>query len=199
MTLIHAVNLIKQSGPVSSHTWFFKFYDSSAALVLLVLMLPSLALADSLYRWVDSTGKIQYTDLLPPVSAKNVQEKNFIGNVIENDAYPYVVTVTAKHYPVVLYVTKCGPVCDKARALLKTRGVPYSVKNPETTPADAEALKKLVGVLEVPVLVVGKKPLKGFEATGWNAALDDAGYPKAVAGRSVVLKPAAEDALAEIK
>lgn len=35
----------------------------------------------------------------------------------------------------------------------------------------------LVGVMEVPVLKVGNKPIKGFDANRWNVALDEAGYP----------------------
>lgn len=162
---------------------YFKLRNvGSAALGLLVLMGSCAALAGNLYRWVDSAGKVQYTDFPPPVSAKNVQEKKFSGNVIESDTLPYATRVAAQRYPVVLYATNCGASCDKARALLKKRSIPYTVKNPETKD-DADALKKLTGVLEVPVLVVGKTHLKGFEEVGWNAALDDVGYPKAATGK----------------
>ena len=159
-----------------------------SVLVVCAAMFISSSVAGNLYRWVDSSGKVQYTDQPPPASAKNVEQKNFGANVIEGDTLPYEARLAVKRNPVVLYATNCGVSCDKARALLKTRGIPYTAKNPETTPADAEALKKLAGALEVPVLVVGKKHLKGFEVDGWNSSLDDAGYPKALAGKGTGAK-----------
>lgn len=173
-------------------------YVGRTALVLLLLMGSTVATAGNLYRWVDSTGTVQYTDQPPPASAKNVQEKNFSGNVIENDALPYAARIAAKRYPVVLFVTNCGANCDQARALLKKRGIPYTAKNPESK-ADAEELKKLVGVMEVPVLVVGKTHLKGFEADGWNDALDTAGYPKAASGKNAAPKSPDDKAPAAIQ
>ena len=80
------------------------------------------------------------------------------------------------------------------------RGIPFSSKNPESSPADADALKKLIGALEVPVLVVGKSPVKGFEAGSWDAALDSAGYPRtaaAIAPQPVAKTPPAPATSAE--
>ena len=151
---------------------------------LLFCLSTSLVLAGSLYRWVDAEGKVHYTDEPPPATAKHVQEKKLSGNVIESDKSSYATQLAVKNYPVVLYTTDCGEGCNKARELLVNRGVPYTTKNP-TIAADGEALKKLVGALEVPVLVVGSNAtLKGFEAGAWNAALDAAGYPKSGITRS---------------
>lgn len=155
-----------------------------SVLILCAMVSMSSAVAGNLYRWVDSSGKVQYTDQPPPATAKNVEQKNFGANVIEGDTLPYETRLAVQRNPVVLYVNNCGVSCDKARALLKTRRIPYTARNPETTPADAEALKKLAGTLVVPVLVVGKKHLKGFEVDGWNATLDDAGYPKTLLGKA---------------
>jgi hypothetical protein len=44
--------------------------------------------------------------------------------------------------------------------------------------ADAEALKKLVGAMDVPVLTLGANKLKGYDEGSWNSALDSAGYPR---------------------
>jgi len=157
---------------------------SPLLLVLMLLAGPSLVFGANLYRWVDAEGKVHYTDQPPPVSAKNVQQKDFGGNVIEGDQMPYATQMAAKRYPVVLYASNCGEACNLAREHLKKRGIPYTAKNPET-PADSEALKKLIGGLEVPVLVVGNtSPQKGYEAGAWDAALDAAGYPKSAVVRS---------------
>ena len=54
-----------------------------------------------------------------------------------------------------------------------------------------EAYKKLTnGNLEVPTLFVGRELLKGYEEGAWDAALDNAGYPRSVAGARPAPKPA---------
>ncbi len=57
-----------------------------------------------------------------------------------------------------------------------------------------EELKKATGGDEVvPVIQVGRQVLRGFEEGQWNAALDDAGYPKTalVPVKPVQVKPVA--------
>jgi hypothetical protein len=44
--------------------------------------------------------------------------------------------------------------------------------------ASNDELKKLVGTNEVPALVVGRTPQKGFQEEAYDALLDSAGYPK---------------------
>ena len=84
-----------------------------------------------------------------------------------------------KTSPVTLFVSNnCGDLCADGRKLLSNRGVPFTERNAETNPADAEKLKQLVGALQVPLLMVGERPVKGFDAGTWNSALDAAGYPR---------------------
>jgi glutaredoxin len=98
-----------------------------------------------------------------------------------------------KNFPVTIYVYDCGDGCDRARALLTKRGVPHTSKDP-LAPEMREELKKVTGGQEVvPVLQVGRRVLRGFEEAQWNAALDDAGYPRTalVPVTPVQAKPAA--------
>ena len=92
-----------------------------------------------------------------------------------------------------LYVTECGEFCNSARAHLKKRGIPYTEKNP-TDPKETEAFKKISGGgIEVPLMVVGTlRTIKGYLASDWDAALDQAGYPStAVPGAKPAAKPPA--------
>lgn len=150
------------------------------ALLLLWSTLACAASAAEMYRWVDKDGKVHYSDSPPPASAKQVQEKNLGGNnSVSAGDLPYATRVAAKNFPVTLYVSNCGEPCNQARQHLARRGIPYAAKNPASSQADADALKKLVGSPQVPVLVVGSaSPLKGYDAGSWDAALDAAGYPK---------------------
>lgn len=150
---------------------------SLLACILSLFFCMQVAVAATMYRWVDAEGNVHYTDQPPPTTAQGVQKMRPAGIVEDTSQQPYAVQQAARKYPVVLYVSDCGEVCDKAREHLKRRGVPYTAKNPQETDV-AEALKKLIGGLQVPVLAVGSSVEKGYEAGAWDAALDAAGYPK---------------------
>jgi len=134
--------------------------------------------AQTVYRWVDKDGKVQYSDTPPPADARNSQQKRLGSGTTVDEQVPYAVQVAIQKNPVSVYVTGCGDPCSGARALLAKRGIPYTEHDPENNRADAEALKKLVGGLQVPVLVVGESSVKGFEEASWNSALDAGGYPR---------------------
>ena len=155
--------------------------------------------AAEVYRWVDQDGKVVYSDVPPPPGAKNAELRRLDRNAVEVDKTSFATRDAAKKNPVTLYANNCGEPCDNARKFLAKRGIPFSSKNPESSQADADALKKLIGALEVPVLVVGKSPVKGFEASSWDAALDSAGYPKSatVISQPVVKAPPAPAASAD--
>jgi glutaredoxin len=133
----------------------------------------------SLYRWVDTDGKVHYTEQPPPPSAARKIEEKTLGTLPTDVApLPYATRRAAKSFPVTLYNSECGEACTKAREHLTKRGIPFNEKNAGTPEVQAE-LKKLIGALEVPVLAVGTVTrLKGYEAEAWNTALDEAGYPK---------------------
>lgn len=86
----------------------------------------------------------------------------------------------AKNFPVTLYNSDCGSLCDRARKLLQARGIPFMEKNARV-PAELEELRELVGPDKaiIPTLTVGNTALGGFDTARWNSALDSAGYPKA--------------------
>lgn len=151
----------------------------AAFLCLLGLFAVNSAQSASLYRWVDIDGKVHYTDHPPPPSAARKVEEKSIGTPPADDGpLPYASRLAAKNFPVTLYNSGCGEACTKAREHLTQRGVPFNEKDAGTTEVQAE-LKKLIGALEVPVLAVGTVTrLKGYESGAWNAALDEAGYPK---------------------
>lgn len=157
-------------------------------------LVAGLVQAAELYRWVDADGKVHYTDQPPPASARKVEEKKLSGSTIDTSQLPYAMQQAVKKSPVTLYANDCGEPCTQAREHLSKRGIPYAGKNPQTTPADAEALKKLVGAAFVPTLVVGSAVSKGYEKGAWDAALDVAGYPKNALPKSMMPKPQAADA-----
>jgi len=149
----------------------------SRILAALLATLFASAASAQLYRWVDQNGKVHYTDTPPqPAAARAVEKRKPSGSVVDGVA-PYAVQQAAKTFPVTLYsAATCETPCKDARDLLAKRGVPYSeVAISEQKQLDE--LKRISGGDEVPVLVVGKSVIKGFEAGSYNGALDTAGYP----------------------
>ncbi|HUQ27983.1 MAG TPA: glutaredoxin family protein [Usitatibacter sp.] len=133
----------------------------------------------NVYRWVDKDGKVHFSSEPPPADAANVTQKRMGGGSVDESQLPYATQQAMKTNPVTLYVSNnCAELCSDGRALLAGRGIPYSERNAESNPADAEQLKKLVGALQVPLLMVGDRPVKGYDAGAWNSALDGAGYPR---------------------
>jgi len=151
--------------------------DMTRFIVLFAALLAAnLAQSAQLYRWVDDKGRVEWRDTPPPASAKKVERRSIEGSVIETSTMPYSVQQATRNFPVTLYTSNCGESCDRARAHLTRRGVPFTQKNPQD---DVEGYKKLTnGGMEVPLLYVGREQLKGYLETSWDSALDSAGYPR---------------------
>lgn len=141
-------------------------------------IISSAVQAADLYRWIDSSGTVHYSDV-PSVNAEKMDSKKISDVATPNENLPYETRRAKQNFPVTLYVGKnCGEMCDQARSMLNKRGIPFSEKVLQTK-QDVEAFRQLSGIDGiVPVLAVGKNFLKGFLETQWNSELDIAGYPK---------------------
>ncbi|MDB5802087.1 MAG: hypothetical protein JWL63_3026 [Rhodocyclales bacterium] len=156
-----------------------KGFAAQALLLSILLVLCAGSAQAEIFRWTDTDGKVHYSDN-PPPEAK-VQQRKLRDNKVESTKESYETRQAAQVAPVSLFVaTDCKEICDQARKLLSTRKVPFSERMVKTK-EDVEALARLTGKKEprAPTLLVGSKPLEGFEADSWNGALDVAGYPKA--------------------
>ena len=170
----------------------------AALLVIPLLFAPLLARAQ-LYRWVDDSGKVHYSDQVPASGAKDVK-KQARATGQGTAALPYALQQSVKSFPVTLYASDaCKETCAQARELLDKRGVPYSEVT-VTDEVDLAKLKQLSGGHMVPVLTVGREVYKGFEPGIYKTALDSAGYPASsllppgVQARTPVAKPARKPA-----
>lgn len=162
-------------------------------LTALLIALPSQAA--QLYRWVDDKGRVEWRDTPPPATAKTVERRTIGGSVIETSTQSYSVQQAVKNFPVTLYINNCGEACDKARAHLVRRGVPFTQKNPQD---DIDAYRKLTGGMRVPLLFIGAERLNGYEENAWDRALDTAGYPRQpLPGYAAPAAPAAKPAPAQ--
>lgn len=144
----------------------------------LMMSLISSVHPDTLFRWVDTEGNVHYGDK-PQADAVKVEEKKFTAPAISDEETLSYTTRQAQHdFPVTLYIQEeCGKPCLQAVDFLKKRGIPYT-ENSVRTKEEIESLMQSSGSNTVPILVVGRKYLNGFEAEQWNSELDVAGYPK---------------------
>lgn len=145
-------------------------------ILMLITALAAAPVGAELYKWVDADGNVHYSDKPPPANARKTEKKKLTDKPSAS-SLPYSLQQAMKNFPVTLFSYKCGDGCTRADALLARRGIPHSAKDPLDA-AIREELKKSTGGDEVvPVLVVGRQVLKGFEEGAWNSALDTAGYP----------------------
>jgi glutaredoxin len=130
-----------------------------------------------LYRSIDSSGRVHYSDK-PLAGAEDVTQVKADKAPTPDDSLPYETQRARQNFPVTLYsFPDCGPVCQEARDLLNKRGVPFTDKSLVTL-EDIEAFSKASGDKSIPKLAVGKTWIRGFLAEQWNKELDIAGYPK---------------------
>jgi len=143
----------------------------------LLALTGAAAAQTQVYRYTDADGRIVYSDRAPPGNARDVQPKKLGANYIQTSELPLASQQAMERFPVTLYTYDCGEVCQSAEALLNRRGVPFSTVN-VTEGDNAAKLQSLTGEQKVPVLQVGDKVEKGYLESRWQAALDQAGYPK---------------------
>ena len=81
--------------------------------------------------------------------------------------------------PVKLYIrADCGNLCEDARNLLAARKVTFQEID-VSTPEAVDELMKLAGAAVVPVLAVGERVQRSFDAGFYHSLLDGAGFLRA--------------------
>jgi len=142
------------------------------------------ASAQSVYRYVDADGRVVYSDRPPPPDVKSVQTKRLGANYVETSEPSITAQMAAERFPATLFTFECGEVCQNAEGLLNRRGVPFTMVDVQKDDQGLVRLKTLTGEENAPVLTLGDKiVVKGYNESRWQAALDEAGYPKAPAQR----------------
>jgi glutaredoxin len=125
------------------------------------------------YRWLDDTGKVHFSDR-PPVgdNAGDVEVKSYRGSP-EISAVP-AESVAAQ---VTMFSTSWCGYCKRARAYLNKAGIPFVEYDVELDDVGKREYKKLNG-RGVPVILVGNQRMNGFDAPSLEKLLRDAGLLK---------------------
>ena len=146
---------------------------------LALLLAATGALAQQVYRQVDRSGRVVYSDQPLAANAKPAAARGEAApsSALNSAGLPFELRQVMQRYPVTLYTSaECGP-CDTGRSLLTTRGVPFDERTVQTA-QDTEALQRLSGQNALPLLAIGTQQLKGFSDGEWSQYLDATGYPK---------------------
>jgi glutaredoxin len=139
----------------------------------------AIAQAPQVYRYVEPSGRIVYSDRPPPADAKNVQTKRLGANFVETSEPGIAAQMAHDRFPATLFTFECGEICQSAEALLNKRGVPFTTVDVQKDEQGMVRMKAMTGEDRAPVLALGDKLIvKGYNEARWQAALDEAGYPK---------------------
>jgi glutaredoxin len=157
------------------------------------------ARAAEMYRWVDEAGRVHYSDTLPPPEARS-RERRRLGDKPTPSTLPYALREAMRQFPVTVYTAEgCGTGCKQALTYLSRRGVPFTEKDARSAENAEVVMSHAGGKVEVPLLIVGRTALRGYEESAWAATLDAAGYPRSnalppgVAARQAEPTPVAKD------
>ncbi|CUI05181.1 glutaredoxin family protein [Massilia antarctica] len=144
--------------------------------MMALLLCAGGAAAQQMYKWVDASGKVTFSDQPPPANTKPVEIKAGAGGSASVQL-PYALAQAVRAHPVVLYTrAKCN-FCDQARTFLKERGIPFAEKTVQTA-SDEAKLKEAGSDGRLPFIKVGRAKSTGFESGAWNTMLTEAAYPE---------------------
>jgi glutaredoxin len=115
------------------------------------------------YKWIDLNGKIQFSDKKPErIKAEELKLKvNTYTNVTFDDS---VFDVGPK---VVMYSTNWCHYCKKARQYFNKNNIAYTEYDIDKNKKAKRRYKKM-GATGVPVILVGKKRMNGFNKKGFE-------------------------------
>ena len=138
------------------------------------------ASAQQIYKIVGPDGRVTFSDTRPsdPNTKATAAAVLSVASDSANIAgLPFELRQAATRYPVTLYTSLACSTCAQGRAMLVSRGIPFSEKL-VATKEDGEALSRIAGAQTLPLLTIGGQQLKGYSDSEWNQFLDAAGYPK---------------------
>jgi len=127
------------------------------------------AVAQKLYKWVDSKGNISYQDQPPPENAKVLEEKTVAttGDVASS---------TSNSEPIKVYTVDECAVCAQSVLHLTKMGIPY-VELPLNGDREAQsAILEKTSRLIAPSIMIGDDILQAPSNSVLTEAVKNAGY-----------------------
>lgn len=144
----------------------------STIIMLLCLTFAVPSVAGQLFKWVDEQGNIHYGDHPP----QNANLESITGKISsygkvsvqplpgepKNDNKP-----AASAKSVIMYSTSWCGFCKKAKSHFRSNNIPFKEYDIEKSPSAAKKFKQLGG-RGVPVILIGKQRMNGFDASTFD-------------------------------
>ncbi|HED34692.1 MAG TPA: DUF4124 domain-containing protein [Gammaproteobacteria bacterium] len=155
-------------------------------ILLLVFCVFSTGLMAEFYKWTDANGQVHFSDKLPvshqaesvelneittytSVTVSNVDTKS---ESTSNSALPDKETVdkktVKKNRKVVIYSAAWCSICTRAKNYFKSKKIAYKEYDIETSKKGRRDFIRL-NARGVPVILVGKKRMDGFDVNKFEA------------------------------
>jgi glutaredoxin len=143
----------------------------SCLFLLLCLALAGPIVAGELFKWVDDQGNVHYGDKPP----ENASLKRIEGNISSYGsvsvepfvAAPGKASAQAGARKVVMYSTSWCGFCKKAARHFRKNKIPFSEYDIEKSARAANEFEKL-RARGVPVILIGKQRMNGFDAATFD-------------------------------
>jgi glutaredoxin len=150
-------------------------------IVALLASMASPAQAQTIYKWVDDKGRVQYSEK-PPAGAKSSaveQRIPAVGSQARSEKNPQPQgakpAATAQRPAVTMYMTDWCPYCRQASEYFRRNRIPFVEHDIEKN-ANANAEYKAKGGRGVPLILVGEQRMSGFSEDRMTQMLKAAGY-----------------------
>ena len=143
-----------------------KFKASATSLFTIFLLLTVVSASAEIYRWVDSQGKVHFTDK-PPQAAntKTVKLKinSFTSPSVENFKFDdkLITKRKASVASVVMYSTEWCGYCKQASSYFRQNNIAFTEYDIEKSDKGKRDYQKMNGK-GVPIILVGNKRMNGF-------------------------------------
>jgi glutaredoxin len=145
---------------------------SAAALIAL----PAFA---QLYRWTDDKGVIHYSDKAPDkgtAKAVELRINSYSGPAtVTTTGAPAAAAAQSAKAPVKMLATAWCGYCAKARAYMRSRGIPFEELDVEKSAQGKQEYRALKG-RGVPIILVGDQRMNGYDQGRLEAMLRAGGH-----------------------
>ena len=135
--------------------------------IVLLIILTSVNLNAEVFKWTDESGRTHYSDKVKdnqPLQAIKA-EVNIYKDVPIN--YEFSSDLDRSGSKVVMYSTSWCGYCAKARQYFKSKGIAFKEYDIEKNKKAKRKYDRLGGQ-GVPLILVGKKSMRGFTVAGFN-------------------------------
>ena len=135
--------------------------------IVFLIILMSVNLNAEVFKWTDESGRTHYSDKVKdnqPLQAIKA-EVNIYKDVPIN--YEFSGTLGRSGNKVVMYSTSWCGYCKKARQYFKSKGIAFNEYDIEKNKKAKRKYERLGGQ-GVPLILVGKKSMRGFTVAGFN-------------------------------